>query len=771
MRFFGVVVCLIGLGLTGYSAIVHKAPKIEADIQARVEETLADAAAVPVDVLVDGRSVILRGTVSDNQERGKLLDLAAKVSGGLGPVDELERLSVMAPYRFETTKDENGKVSVKGFAPNDEIQDQLATDARTIFGAEAEIRIDLAAGVPDGDWRRIAGLGMDALATLGQGKLMIADWDVSLVGEVASPDDIEAIDIFADAAPEGINWQNDLSSPATASGPVTVAETTATRQRIDPYIFTIEKNDDGGLNLSGFAPDETTKQAMIDQAKTITQKQSVIANIQIADGMPNADWPNLVFAGIGAMAQVGMGKYEVIGNDASFQGDVTDQGGLTEQKKSDGIEVDADNLKDEVASATTVGRKAGTTENPVDQPPSNSPYVMTIYKTDDGDFRMQGVAPDAATREQLLARLKEEFSLNGIKAEIDLAEGGPGGDWQEFITERATALNVVKSGSLSFTDYSSHLIGVVDTPEDIDVARTKLEAIDSAMTVDLNPIDPRPAAKLELVVLLDKGTTLKGHLPEDLTEKEAASALGLSAYEGDLREDGRGDAESWRKNLVAIGSYLPQFEHIGITLGLDQSRIEGKLHTKSDVNQVRDGLKEAFGADQTAVIDVSIIDSEYENGTRRKNPLNGRAEVYDRGYWLPIVTFSPGLGECRKQSSEILASSKITFLRGEATLDQRGQKILDELAAVVIKCLEGNQLKLEIGGHTDSRGATDMNAALSQERADIVLRALVDRGVDGSSLIATGYGAASPIADNGTDGGRAKNRRITFEWNESGTEG
>ena len=143
----------------------------------------------------------------------KLLDLAAMVWGGLGPVDELKRLAAMVPYRFEATKSENGSVVVEGFAPNEELQDQLNADARTIFGTDAEVRIELAAGVPDGGWRRIAGLGMDALATLGQGKLMIADRDVSLVGDIASPGDIEAIDIFTDAAPRDFNWRNDLSTP------------------------------------------------------------------------------------------------------------------------------------------------------------------------------------------------------------------------------------------------------------------------------------------------------------------------------------------------------------------------------------------------------------------------------------------------------------------------------------------------------------------------------------------------------------------------------
>ena len=95
---------------------------------------------------------------------------------------------------------------------------------------------------------------------------------------------------------------------------------------------------------------------------------------------------------------------------------------------------------------------------------------------------------------------------------------------------------------------------------------------------------------------------------------------------------------------------------------------------------------------------------------------------------------------------------------------------MDNLAAIAIKCLENEKLTLEIGGHTDSRGADDMNQALSQDRANAILNSLTERGVDPKSINATGYGASQPIADNKTSEGRAKNRRITFEWKEAETE-
>jgi OmpA-OmpF porin, OOP family len=69
-------------------------------------------------------------------------------------------------------------------------------------------------------------------------------------------------------------------------------------------------------------------------------------------------------------------------------------------------------------------------------------------------------------------------------------------------------------------------------------------------------------------------------------------------------------------------------------------------------------------------------------------------------------------------------------------------------------------LKLEIDGHTDSDGDAAKNLALSSARADAVRKVLVDQGVDGSRLIAKGFGASKPIDSNSTAEGKANNRRV-----------
>jgi OmpA-OmpF porin, OOP family len=89
------------------------------------------------------------------------------------------------------------------------------------------------------------------------------------------------------------------------------------------------------------------------------------------------------------------------------------------------------------------------------------------------------------------------------------------------------------------------------------------------------------------------------------------------------------------------------------------------------------------------------------------------------------------------------------------TRDERGA--LDS-AAETLRRNPG--LRVEIAGHTDSVGAAAYNQALSERRARAVLEYLVAAGIDRDRLTARGYGEAEPVADNATDAGRARNRRV-----------
>jgi OOP family OmpA-OmpF porin len=103
--------------------------------------------------------------------------------------------------------------------------------------------------------------------------------------------------------------------------------------------------------------------------------------------------------------------------------------------------------------------------------------------------------------------------------------------------------------------------------------------------------------------------------------------------------------------------------------------------------------------------------------------------------------------------------SKIVFEPGSVEITEEAGEILDRMAEILPDCLH---VPMEIGGHTDSQGREEMNLGLSQSRADAVLNGLLARGVLVSNLTARGYGETRPIADNDTEEGRERNRRIEF---------
>lgn len=82
----------------------------------------------------------------------------------------------------------------------------------------------------------------------------------------------------------------------------------------------------------------------------------------------------------------------------------------------------------------------------------------------------------------------------------------------------------------------------------------------------------------------------------------------------------------------------------------------------------------------------------------------------------------------------------------------------------IIKILNDNpQYKLEISGHTDNIGTDEFNMSLSQNRAAAVVNYLISKGINKNRLIAKGYGKTQPVADNSTEIGRQKNRRVEFK--------
>jgi len=102
---------------------------------------------------------------------------------------------------------------------------------------------------------------------------------------------------------------------------------------------------------------------------------------------------------------------------------------------------------------------------------------------------------------------------------------------------------------------------------------------------------------------------------------------------------------------------------------------------------------------------------------------------------------------------------RLLFDTGKATLQPASEDQLTNIAAI-LKAYP--QVKIRIGGYTDNTGDSAANVQLSEERADNVMAELARLGIDPARMTAKGYGDADPIADNSTEEGRQKNRRISL---------
>ena len=106
------------------------------------------------------------------------------------------------------------------------------------------------------------------------------------------------------------------------------------------------------------------------------------------------------------------------------------------------------------------------------------------------------------------------------------------------------------------------------------------------------------------------------------------------------------------------------------------------------------------------------------------------------------------------------AAKRIQFTYAKAVLRKESEPVLDEVAALLTK---DNSLKLDIEGHTSNEGNLNANMKLSSERADIVMKYLINKGIDASRLTAQGFGPTRPLNNGKTEAERALNRRVELK--------
>lgn len=169
------------------------------------------------------------------------------------------------------------------------------------------------------------------------------------------------------------------------------------------------------------------------------------------------------------------------------------------------------------------------------------------------------------------------------------------------------------------------------------------------------------------------------------------------------------------------------------------------------IKNVNKGKLEFLG---TNIVLSGKVQSEEARNTLQQSFGAGVSPVYKVKQQLDIVATE------QKVIDQALANRIVEFESGSAVLTATGQQILNEMAIALNKV--GNK-PVKIIGHTDSQGNPTTNLGLSLQRANAVKDYLASKSVNPSLMTTEGLGSTKPVADNATEEGRKRNRRIEFD--------
>lgn len=137
--------------------------------------------------------------------------------------------------------------------------------------------------------------------------------------------------------------------------------------------------------------------------------------------------------------------------------------------------------------------------------------------------------------------------------------------------------------------------------------------------------------------------------------------------------------------------------------------------------------------------------------------LRYQLNIVDVGAMTQKVEFSAGEMADAINKNGYVALNGILFDTGKAVIKPESTPLLNEVVALL---KNDAALKLSVEGHTDNVGDKRANVELSKKRAASVMKYITDKGIDGKRLKSDGKGDSVPLADNRSEDGRAKNRRV-----------
>lgn len=698
---------LVPIAFLSWIAVQFEHEGIEADLGRRTQEALARNGMDWATPIFNGRDGVLTGKSADDTAPVRALSTIRDGWGVRVARDESQILESVDRFIWSGQSRGDGRIVLSGFVPAEDTRKALVDAAKAEFPkAQVIDEMKLARGAPDrAAWLEGTKFALTQIAQLKKGTAELDALSLSVVGEAAT-------------MPAYRNVRTALSSSLPAS--IKLALEKITPPVINPYLWNAAFSG-GKLTLGGYVPSEAARKEILTHARRVLPSAEVTDNAEMAGGAPDS-WAKAATIALTQLAGLKTGTADIKGREFTFTGEAADEATAAAVRKS---------LKSDVPQSYKLVERIG-------YPRANKTiagYVMSIAHSG-GDVEVSGNIPSEAARAALIDAVKARFRGRNVIDKMKILSGAPDG-WQQCIIAGLAPLPRLAEGRSVLADRA---LTVTGSTSDYGVAQGVPDEIKTAVgqtcTADIQ-IAYTGDMKTNLAwraVLTDRGViTLSGDVPDDASRGrliESAQKLFPHARFVDEMRLKAAPADPWVS--VALGGlqHLSKLERGEASLSTTELTVKGFAESEEVASSVRQAVSRGLPEGFTGRDAIEVLSAQEQ-----------AASV------------------CQEMMRDATARGVLEFDRAKADLTPESTMTLRELAEIAAEC---PAFRIEIEGHTDAEGTDERNQRLSDRRAKAVADFLIREGVDGKRLSTVGYGATRPIADNNTDEGRARNRRIEF---------
>ena len=489
--------------------------------------------------------------------------------------------------------------------------------------------------------------------------------------------------------------------------------------------FEIEllRNDDG-ISIIGLVPASLDRKALVERLRRQTGAAEVADLMEAADYPEPEGWDEAFGFGLKAAQLAKRAKISIAAGAVSVRA-ITDS-------PRDKVDLQAALIRAKPASVAL--RADITAPRPV-----IAPFTLRLVKDADG-ARFDACAADTeAARDRILAAGRAA-GVTG-QPQCTLGLGAPSTRWADAAAPAIAAVARFGAGAVTISDTEVALFAPSTVPADrFDEATGRLQAALPAgfnLTAQHEKPDAAAQGPAEFVAVVHHGkVALRWRITDDRM-REAVESMARARFghvDSALRSDDTVPG-GWTLRAIAAIEALGALDRGTATVTPDLVRVAGTSGNQTASDAVAARLAQRLGPG-----------ARYELAIR-----------YDRRM-DPLLGLPSGM-ECVDQLNAAMRESEIGFEPNKAVIAGDPAPTLARLAETMKLCAD---FRIEIGGHTDSQGSEGFNAELSRSRAQAVLKAMTEAGIDAANLTARGYGESRPVAENDSDAGREANRRIEF---------